>query len=80
MTTKRLTSSLTPKQHTLDVLIPLLETEYPDKDLNDLNTLRRLLLEEFELSITHNEIVNYLLMCYDEEDNKLQYKHLNIRV
>lgn len=75
---QHLQSNQTPEQQSLDVLIKLLEDRYPEKDTNDLNTLRRLLFSEFEISLTHEEIVEYLLLKYEEEDNKLQYKHLNI--
>jgi hypothetical protein len=78
MTTQRLHSNQTPEQQSLDVLIALLDHRYPEENTNDLNTLRRLLFNEFELLLTHDEIINHLMIKYDEEDNRLQYKHLNI--
>lgn len=78
MTTQRLHSSQTPEEQSLDMLIELLEDRYPEENTNDLNTLRRLLFNEFELLLTHDEIVHHLVTKWNEEDNRLQYKHLNI--
>lgn len=78
MISQHLHSNQTPEQQSLDVLIKLLEDRFPNEDTDDLNTLRRLLFREFELLLTHDEIVYHLMVRYDEEDNRLQYKHLNI--
>ena len=78
---QRLQSSNTPEQHSLDTLISLLEMEYPElEDCNDINTLRRLLVIEFGAVFTHEEIVQHLVVSLEEEDARLQYKHLNINV
>lgn len=75
---QRLQSNQTPEKQSLDVLIKLIEDRYPEKDTNNIDILRQLLFSEFELLLTHDEIVYHLMVKYDEEDSRLQYKHLNI--
>ena len=75
---QKMLSNKTPEQHSLDALISLIEMEYPDKDTDDFNTLRRLLIEEFGAVFSHEDIVEHYAMSLEEEDLQLQYKHLNI--
>jgi len=70
-------SSESPEQHSLGALIALIEMEYPDKDTDDINTLRRLLVIEFGEVFTHEDIMNHYVASMEEEDLRLQYKHLN---
>jgi len=77
---QRLLSGKSPEQHSLGVLITLIETEFPDEDVNDVENLRQLLNREFGTEFTHNDIVNHYIVSMEEEDARLQYKHLNITV
>ena len=71
-------SNESPEVHSLGALIALIEMEYPDKDTNDINTLRRLLVTEFGAVFTHEDIVTHYLAAMEEEDLRLQYKHVSI--
>jgi len=74
---QRLRSGDTPEQHSLGTLISLIEMQYPDEDTNDINTLRRLLVIEFGGVFSHDDIVRHYVISLEEEDARLQYKHLN---
>ena len=62
--------------HTIEVMVKLLEVEYPNEDLNDLKRLCELLNEHFEAGLTESDIVNHYAMSLEEEDIRLQRKHL----
>jgi hypothetical protein len=73
-------SSLTPDQQSIGVLVELIEMEYPGEDTNDIPNLCRLLKKEFGMEFSENDVLNYYVVSLQEEDNRLQYKHLNISV
>jgi len=75
---EQIQSNKSPEEHSLGALIALIEMEYPDKDIDDINTLRRLLVIEFGVVFTHEDIMNHYVASMEEEDLRLQYKHLNI--
>ena len=75
---EKISSSKSYEQHSLGALIALIEMEYPNEDTNDINTLRRLLVIEFGEVFTHEDIINHYVTSMEEEDLRLQYKHLNI--
>lgn len=79
-TTEKLKSGLSPEQQSIGVLTKLIETEYPDEDTNDIPNLCRLLNQEFGTSYSESEVIDYFVVSMQEEDNRLQYKHLNIKV
>ena len=76
---QRLALNQTSEQHSLGVLIKLIETEYPNEDTNDINNLRRLLHKEFNVEFSETDIINHTIIEMEEEDVRLQYKHLNIK-
>jgi hypothetical protein len=73
-----LLSNNSPEEHSLGPLINLIEMEYPNEDTDDINTLRRLLVTEFGVVFSHEDIINHYVASMEEEDMRLQYKHLNI--
>lgn len=77
---ERLASNKTPEQHSLGILINLIEAEYPDEDTNDIINLQKLLFKEFNVEFSENDIINHYVVQMEEEDAKLQYKHLNIKI
>lgn len=63
---------------TLDLMIDLIELEYSDEEIPDLKTLCHILNERFDAEFTEAEIRFSILSSIEEEDARLQYKHLNI--
>ena len=63
---------------TLELMIDLIELEYSDKEIPDLESLCRVLNEVFETDYTEAEIRFSILSSIEEEDVRLQYKHLNL--
>ena len=59
-------------------MIDLVELEYSDKEIPDLKTLCQILNERFDVEFTEAEIRFSILSSIEEEDMRLQYKHLNI--
>lgn len=68
----------TPEEHSIGPLISILEMEYPNEDLDDTAVLRGLLKKEFNVEFSELEILNHYAISLEEEDMRLQYKHLNI--
>ena len=62
----------------LELMIDLIELEHSDEEIPDLRSLCRVLNEEFETDYTEAEIRFSILSSIEEEDARLQYKHLNI--
>jgi len=77
---ERLRSNETPEQHSLDALITLIETEYPNEDTNDIENLINLLESEFGVRFSKEDIINHYVISMEEEDARLQYKHLNMKL
>ena len=61
---------------TLELMISLIEID--NKDIPDLHTLCQILNKTFDTEFTEDDIVFSTLSSYEEEDMRLQYKHLNI--
>lgn len=79
-TIQQVTSELTPDQQSIGVLVDLIEMEYPGEDTNDVANLCKLLKKEFGMEFSESDVLNYYVVSLQEEDNILQYKHLNINV
>ena len=62
----------------LELMIDLVELEYSDEEIPDLKSLCRVLNEVFKTDYTEAEICFSILSSIEEEDMRLQYKHLNI--
>lgn len=77
---ERMLSSKTPEEHSLGPLITILEMEFPNEDTDNVDTLRMLLKREFGVEFSEIEILNHYVSSLEEEDMKLQYKHLNIMI
>jgi len=60
-------------------MISLIELEYSDEDIPDFHTLSQILNDTFDTEFTEDEILFSTLSSFEEEDIRLQYKHLNIR-
>jgi hypothetical protein len=71
-------SSDKPENVPLSLMINLIELEHPDKDLDDPTVLCGLLNKEFDSIFTESDIYNFYSLSIEEEDLRLQYKHLNI--
>ena len=63
---------------TLELMISLIELEYSEDQVPDLTSLCHVLNETFGTEFTEDEIVFSTLSSFEEEDVRLQYKHLNI--
>ena len=63
---------------TLELMISLIELDHTDEEIPDLMTLCHVLNETFETEFTEDEILFSTLSSFEEEDMRLQYKHLNI--
>ena len=63
---------------TLELMISLIELEYTDEEIPDLHSLCHVLNEVFKTEFTEDEILFSTLSSFEEEDMRLQYKHLNI--
>ena len=59
-------------------MISLVELEYSNKDIPDIQTLCQILNNRFDTEFTEDEILFSTLSSIEEEDVRLQYKHLNI--
>ncbi len=59
-------------------MIDLIELEYTEEEISSLHELCNVLNEIFETEFTIDEILYSTLSSYEEEDMRLQYKHLNI--
>jgi len=59
-------------------MISLIELEYTSAEIPDIHTLCHVLNETFDTEFTEDEIVFSTLSSFEEEDVRLQYKHLNI--
>jgi hypothetical protein len=57
----------------------LIEVEYPNEDVNDIANLQRLLKAEFGIEFSEGDILNHYIVSFEEDDARLQYKHLNIK-
>ena len=77
---ERISSNRSYEEHSLGPLIALIEMEYPEEDTDDTKILQRLLKQEFEVDFSELEILNHYVLSLEEEDLKLQYKHLNISI
>ena len=75
---ERIDSSKSYEEHSLGPLINLIEIEYPNEDTDDIKVLRQLLKKEFGVEFSELEILNHYTLSLEEEDLRLQYKHLNI--
>lgn len=73
-----LSSNSTPEEHSIGSLINILEMEYPNEDMDDITNLRRLLKREFNVDFSEVDILNHYTISLEEEDMRLQYKHLNL--
>lgn len=63
---------------TLDLMISLVESEYTDSNLPDLAAFCHVLNETFGTDFTEEDILFSDLSRQEEEDMRLQYKHLNL--
>jgi len=59
-------------------MISLIELDYSEEEIPDLSSLCHVLNETFQTGFTEDEILFSTLSSFEEEDMRLQYKHLNI--
>ena len=74
----RIQSNKSYEEYSLGPLIALIEMEFPNENVNDIDNLRRLLKQEFGIEFSELEILNHYTISLEEEDLRLQYKHLNM--
>jgi hypothetical protein len=75
---EQILSNKSPEEHSIGPLINILEMEYPNENLDDVKILSRLLKKEFGVDFTELDILNHYAVSLEEEDMRLQYKHLNL--
>ena len=63
---------------TLELMIDLIDLEYSADDIPTVTRLREGINEVFDVEFTEDEILFSELSSLEEEDMRLQYKHLNI--
>ena len=61
----------------LELMLDFIELEYSDEEIPDLKTLCQVVNKVFETDYTEAEICFSVLSSKEEEDARLQYKHLN---
>ena len=77
---EQIQSNRSYEEHSLGPLIKLIEMEYPNEDVDDIGILRKLLFKEFNVEFSELQILNHYALSLEEEDLRLQYKHLNINM
>jgi len=63
---------------TLELMIDLIDLEYSADDIPTIARLCEVINEVFDVEFTEDEILFSELSSLEEEDMRLQYKHLNI--
>lgn len=63
----------------LRTLLSIIETDYVDLYTGDYKEIINILKEDYGVLVTEDQLFGVLQTEIQEEDNRLQYKHLNLK-